>query len=119
MGNEAWLAYCSEGERKVLAWFGLPFRFHLDLPGFFRSGYRLDLVMSTRVIRLRYAETCARCGQALSAGTRAWWDSDALSTTCQACADQASAVPSGETIEVQNVGVETVPEAEVPRANAA
>jgi hypothetical protein len=25
MGKEAWLAYCSERERKVLTWFGLPF----------------------------------------------------------------------------------------------
>jgi hypothetical protein len=72
--------------------------------------------MATKVIRLRYAGTCAGCGQALPAGTRAWWDADARSTTCQACANRAGAVPNGENVEVENVGVETVPEAEVPRA---
>jgi hypothetical protein len=71
--------------------------------------------MSTRVIRLRYAGTCAGWGQALAAGTRAWWDADARSTTCEACRDQASAAPSGGNVEVESVGVEAVPEAEVPR----
>jgi hypothetical protein len=77
--------------------------------------------MSPRVIRLRYAGTCAGCGQALPAGTRAWWDADARSTTCKACTDQASAAPSTENLEVgnvavENVGAESTPEAGVSRA---
>jgi hypothetical protein len=72
--------------------------------------------MSPKVIRLRYAGTCVGCGQALPAATRAWWDADARSTTCQACADQATAVPSGENAEVEDLGVEVPAKAEVPRA---
>ena len=72
--------------------------------------------MSTRVIRLRYAGTCARCGQALPAGTRAWWDADARSTTCQACGEQAAPAPSEENIGAGKVGGESTPEAGVPRA---
>ena len=72
--------------------------------------------MSPKVIRLRYAGTCVGCGQALPAGTRAWWDADARSTTCQACAEQATPAPSGENAEVEELGVEATPKAEVPRA---
>ena len=46
--------------------------------------------MSARVIRLRYPATCAACRQALPAGTRAWWDAEARSTTCQSCAADAT-----------------------------
>ena len=45
--------------------------------------------MAARVIRLRYAGSCAVCAQALPAGARAWWDAEARSTTCLACRTEA------------------------------
>jgi hypothetical protein len=47
--------------------------------------------MAAKIIRLRYAGTCAGCGSALPTSARARWDADARTTTCLECAPVASA----------------------------
>jgi Nuclease-related domain len=41
--------------------------------------------MPAKLIRLRYAGTCAGCSLGLSAGSKAWWDAEARTTTCSDC----------------------------------
>jgi len=41
--------------------------------------------MAARLIRLRYAGTCAGCARALPAGTKALWDAGARTATCAGC----------------------------------
>jgi hypothetical protein len=41
--------------------------------------------MAAKLIRLRYAGSCARCGVGLPVGAQAWWDREAHTTTCLAC----------------------------------
>ena len=41
--------------------------------------------MAAKLIRLRYAGSCARCGVGLPVGTQAWWEREAHTTTCVAC----------------------------------
>lgn len=46
---------------------------------------------------MRYAATCTRCGLALPASTKAWWDGDDHTTTCLDCAQLASGDPDPTT----------------------
>jgi hypothetical protein len=41
--------------------------------------------MPARLIDLRYAASCATCGEHLPNGTRAWWDRDIKCVSCQRC----------------------------------
>ena len=43
--------------------------------------------MAERIIRLRYAGSCSRCGIALSIGSQARWDASARATRCIECPD--------------------------------
>lgn len=54
--------------------------------------------MAARLIRLRYPTSCATCGIALGARTSAWWDAEAKSARCDACAS-AAAPPSCPPVE--------------------
>lgn len=47
--------------------------------------------MASRLIRLRYATTCAQCGRALAPNTNAWWDAGAKAASCERCRPQAPA----------------------------
>ena len=47
--------------------------------------------MSSRLIPLRYAATCAGCGTALSARTRAWWESSTKTVRCECCGPEDAA----------------------------
>jgi hypothetical protein len=49
-------------------------------------------VKPARVMTLRRDGTCASCGLALAAGTRAQWDPDARTTACLACLGDGSVV---------------------------
>jgi hypothetical protein len=51
--------------------------------------------MAVRIIRLRYAGTCASCEAALPSGTRAAWDANDKTITCVNCVD----VPAAEVAE--------------------
>jgi len=51
--------------------------------------------MASRLIRLRYAGTCAGCARALPAGTKAWWDPGGRTATCSACQSAEAAAPAG------------------------
>jgi len=43
--------------------------------------------MSSKIIQLRYPSACSRCGLALPAATRAFWDASAQKITCLGCID--------------------------------
>lgn len=51
--------------------------------------------MTARSLRLRRDGPCAGCSQVLPAGTRAWWDAEARTITCAACADTPAAASAG------------------------
>jgi hypothetical protein len=65
--------------------------------------------MPAKLIRLRYAGTCAGCSGHLPAGTKAWWDADARSTTCTACRATPATVPIPETPQESMVSEPTPP----------
>jgi hypothetical protein len=46
-----------------------------------------------RLITLRYAASCVQCGQALEAGSEAWWDRDRRTVTCLSCKLEAPSDP--------------------------
>ncbi|MDP9332009.1 MAG: NERD domain-containing protein [Actinomycetota bacterium] len=47
--------------------------------------------MGARLIRLRYDGTCARCGSAVPAGERGWWNREAKKVRCQTCGPDTAA----------------------------
>jgi hypothetical protein len=49
-------------------------------------------VMATRLIRLRYAGSCARCRAALAVGERAWWDASDKTVVCDECGTHDAAM---------------------------
>lgn len=53
--------------------------------------------MSSKLIRLRYAGTCAVCSGELLAGTQAWWDAKARTVACVGCQSVAADEPIGAT----------------------
>lgn len=53
-----------------------------------------DRHVAPRLLRLRYAGTCATCGCALPARTNAWWDSDLKAATCLACRSVSESEPA-------------------------
>ena len=53
--------------------------------------------MATKLIRLRYAGSCARCGVGLPVGTEAWWDREAHTATCLACRSRGPDRPADVT----------------------
>ena len=61
-----------------------------------------------RIIRLRYPGACAQCAVALARGTSAWWDAEAKTATCEACAGSpaapVTAATDGTRAEVDSAG---------------
>ena len=52
-------------------------------------------VADARIIKLRRADTCARCSTALAAGIEAAWDAGAKAVTCRTCTEGAFEVTPG------------------------
>jgi hypothetical protein len=49
--------------------------------------------VSVKKLKLRRPDLCVKCGDALAAGTPAWWDSSARTVTCARCCDCSSSAP--------------------------
>jgi hypothetical protein len=66
----------------------------------------VHLDVAARLIRLRYATTCAGCSAALVPGTRAWWDGESRTTRCVACGAMSEAQPARRagTVAVDTAG---------------
>ncbi len=79
-------------------------------------GHDDDLAMAgSRYLALRWASRCVSCSAPLAAGTLAWWDADAKSTTCLDC--QPEALASGEPVPSQLAGGSAQREYERRKAN--
>lgn len=80
-----------------------------------RCGGEVGGAVASRLIRLRYAGTCSGCALGLPAGTKAWWDADARTTTCVGCRP----VETGATTQAATpaaVAEDSPPVAPSPRA---
>lgn len=61
-------------------------------------------------LALRRDDVCTVCGVDLEAGTKAWWDSEARTVTCEPCHDGALGATSSE-VEPSMTTIEPVPPA--------
>src|SRR5262245_7379119 len=50
------------------------------------------MAASVRLRSLRYEGTCRVCSRSLAKGTRAYWDPDAHTVTCEGCVSEAAAL---------------------------
>jgi hypothetical protein len=64
--------------------------------------------MTIKLIRLRFAGVCAKCEQPMPARSRAWWDADAHTTTCQTCGTEPTLEPTAGNAEANIVTEEPV-----------
>lgn len=53
--------------------------------------------MTPKNMALRYDDSCAVCAGTISAGTKAWWDSERRTVTCVQCHDAAPKTPPAST----------------------
>lgn len=50
--------------------------------------------MPSKKLKLRRPDVCVKCGDALPAGTPAWWDSDTRTVTCTPCGGSGTPAPA-------------------------